>query len=157
MSIYKHEVTLINGDKQSLKDYEANYLVIVNTASKCGLVGQLEGLEEIYKDFKDKGVVVLGFPSNQFMGQEPLDNTEIQSFCEIHYDVTFPLFEKIDVNGEGAHPLYKELKDQTGGKKIKWNYTKFIVTPKEGQIIRFAPTTSPKKVRKELESLINSN
>lgn len=157
MSIYDIEVTRINGEKQKLSDYKENYMVIVNTASKCGLVGQLEALEELYQELKEEGVVVLGFPSNQFMNQEPLDNEEIQSFCQTSYNVSFPLYEKIDVNGETAHPLYKHLVKETKNKKIKWNFTKFLVAPNEESITRFAPTTSPGKIKKEIEALIKSN
>lgn len=157
MSIYDIEVTQINGNKQQLSDYRDKYMVIVNTASQCGLVGQLEDLEELYQAFKEEGVVVLGFPSNQFMNQEPLGNEEIQTFCETTYNVSFPLFEKIDVNGDSAHPLYQYLVKETKNKKIKWNFTKFLVAPEEASITRFAPTTSPKKVKKEIELLIKSN
>lgn len=157
MSIYDIEVTQINGNKQQLSDYRDKYMVIVNTASQCGLVGQLEDLEELYQTFKEEGVVVLGFPSNQFMNQEPLGNEEIQTFCETTYNVSFPLFEKIDVNGDSAHPLYQYLVKETKNKKIKWNFTKFLVAPEEASITRFAPTTSPKKVKKEIELLIKSN
>lgn len=152
-TIYDISVTKIDGQEMTLKDYEDKYMVIVNTASKCGLVGQLEGLEEIYEEFKDRDVVVLGFPSNQFMNQEPLDNAGIQEFCQKNYDVSFPLFEKIKVNGKDAHPLYTYLTGKTGNKKIKWNFTKFIVSPHEGEIIRFAPTISPDKVKTQLTEL----
>ncbi|WP_423188745.1 glutathione peroxidase [Alkalibacterium sp. f15] len=153
--IYDINVTQIDGHVKNLKDYEDKYMVIVNTASKCGLVGQLEGLEELYKEFKDKNVVVLGFPSNQFLNQEPLDSEGIQSFCQMNYNVTFPLFEKIKVNGKNAHPLYKYLIANTDNKKIKWNFTKFIVTPHEEKIISFAPKISPEKVKEELNILID--
>ncbi|OJF95360.1 glutathione peroxidase [Alkalibacterium sp. 20] len=154
--IYDINVTQIDGQVKTLKDYEDKYMVIVNTASKCGLVGQLEGLEEIYKEFKDKNVAVLGFPSNQFLNQEPLDSEGIEAFCQMNYNVTFPLFEKIKVNGRDAHPLYKYLIENTDNKKIKWNFTKFIVTPHEEKIISFAPKTSPETVKKELYALIDS-
>lgn len=149
MSIYDIEVTQINGNKQQLSDYRDKYMVIVNTASQCGLVGQLEDLEELYQAFKEEGVVVLGFPSNQFMNQEPLGNEEIQTFCETTYNVSFPLFEKIDVNGDSAHPIYQYLVKETKNKKIKWNFTKFLVAPEEASITRFAPTTSPKKKKRD--------
>lgn len=154
MSIYDVSVNTIEGQAQNLSEYEDKFMVIVNTASKCGLVGQLEGLEELYKEFKDQGVVVLGFPSNQFLNQEPLDNEGIQEFCQMNYQVTFPLFEKINVNGQKAHPLYKYLVAETGNKMIKWNFTKFIVTPHAKDIVRFAPTTSPDKVKEELRQLM---
>lgn len=157
MSIYDIEVTQINGEPQKLSDYKDKYMIIVNTASECGLVGQLEDLEELYQELKGEGVIVLGFPSNQFMNQEPLDNAEIQSFCQTSYNVSYPLYEKIDVNGASAHPLYKHLVKETKNKKIKWNFTKFLVAPNEESITRFAPTTSPKKVKKEIQTLIKSN
>ncbi|WP_161878671.1 glutathione peroxidase [Alkalibacterium sp. MB6] len=157
MSLYDITVNTIEGKKCHLSEFEDKFMVIVNTASKCGLVGQLEGLEELYQEFKDQDVVVLGFPSNQFLNQEPLDNEEIQEFCQLNYQLTFPLFEKINVNGQKAHPLYKKLIAETGNKLIKWNFTKFIVTPHAKDIIRFAPTTSPEKVKEELNRLVNSS
>lgn len=154
MSIYDVSVKTIEGKEYQLSELEDKWMVVVNTASKCGLVGQLEGLEELYQELKDQDVVVLGFPSNQFLNQEPLDNEGIQEFCQMNYQVTFPLFEKITVNGQHAHPLYKMLVAETGNKLIKWNFTKFIVSPHAKDIIRFAPTTSPQKVKEELKQMI---
>lgn len=150
MSIYNIEVTTIDGKKVTLEDYRENWLLIVNTASKCGLASQLEGLQELYDKYQEDGLVVLGFPCDQFMNQEPLDSEGIKSFCQMNYSVSFPLFEKIKVNGPDTHPLYVHLKEQTGKKSIKWNYTKFLVAPGEESVTKFAPVTTPDKVEKEL-------
>ncbi|GEN50961.1 glutathione peroxidase [Alkalibacterium pelagium] len=155
MDLYDIEVETIEGKKQTLDEYRDNWLIIVNTASKCGLVGQLEGLQSIYNAYKDKGVRVLGFPCDQFMNQEPLENDEIKEFCTMNYNVTFPLFKKIKVNGNDAHPLYKYLKEQTGGKMIKWNYTKFLIGPQESVIERFSPVSGPEKVEEELKKQLD--
>ncbi len=155
MDLYDIEVETIEGKKQTLDEYRDNWLIIVNTASKCGLVGQLEGLQSIYNAYKDKGVRVLGFPCDQFMNQEPLENDEIKEFCTMNYSVTFPLFKKIKVNGNDAHPLYKYLKEQTGGKMVKWNYTKFIIGPQESVIERFSPVSGPEKVEEELKKQLD--
>ena len=155
MDLYDIEVETIEGKKQTLDEYRDNWLIIVNTASKCGLVGQLEGLQSIYNAYKDKGVRVLGFPCDQFMNQEPLENDELKEFCTMNYSVTFPLFKKIKVNGNDAHPLYKYLKEQTGGKMIKWNYTKFLIGPQESVIERFSPVSGPEKVEEELKKQLD--
>ena len=155
MDLYDIEVETIEGKKQTLDEYRDNWLIIVNTASKCGLVGQLEGLQSIYNAYKDKGVRVLGFPCDQFMNQEPLENDKIKEFCTMNYSVTFPLFKKIKVNGNDAHPLYKYLKEQTGGKMIKWNYTKFLIGPQESVIERFSPVSGPEKVEEELKKQLD--
>ncbi|WP_034551129.1 glutathione peroxidase [Carnobacterium funditum] len=146
MSVYDFTVTEIGGEEVSLSTYLGKPLLIVNTASKCGLAPQFEGLEELYKKYKEQGFVVLGFPSNQFMNQEPLSNEEIATHCQMAYDVSFPLHEKISVNGDEASPLYKYLVEQTGNKKIKWNFTKFLIG-KDGEIIeRFSSMTKPEKI-----------
>jgi glutathione peroxidase len=155
VDLYDIEVETIEGKKQTLDEYRDDWLIIVNTASKCGLVGQLEGLQSIYDAYKDKGVRVLGFPCDQFMNQEPLENDEIKEFCTMNYSVTFPLFKKIKVNGNDAHPLYKYLKEQTGGKMIKWNYTKFLIWPRESVIERFSPVSGPEKVEEELKKQLD--
>lgn len=155
MDLYDIEVETIEGKKQTLDEFRDDWLIIVNTASKCGLVGQLEGLQSIYDAYKDKGVRVLGFPCDQFMNQEPLENDEIKEFCTMNYSVTFPLFKKIKVNGNDAHPLYKYLKEQTGGKMIKWNYTKFLIGPQESVIERFSPVSGPEKVEEELKKQLD--
>lgn len=154
MSVFDFTVQDLENNPQDLEQYRGNVLLIVNTATKCGLVGQLKGLEELHETFKDKGFSVLGFPSNQFMGQEPLDGLEIKNECSLNYGVTFPLFDKIKVNGSDANDLYKYLVSETGNKFIKWNYTKFLVD-REGNVVdRFAPTTSPDKIKSDIEKIL---
>ncbi|MCC5894657.1 MAG: glutathione peroxidase [Alkalibacterium sp.] len=157
MSMYETEVITIDGNATDLSEYKDNWLLIVNTASKCGLVNQLEGLEYLYKKYKDKGLIVLGFPCDQFMGQEPLNSEGIKQFCSMNFNVTFPLFEKIKVNGSGAHPLFQHLKRETGGKSVKWNFTKFLINPEDESVIRFAPVTTPDKIEKELIHCLGDN
>ncbi|UJF16427.1 glutathione peroxidase [Jeotgalibaca sp. MA1X17-3] len=154
MSVFDFTVQDLENNSQSLDQYRGDVLLIVNTATKCGLVGQLKGLEKLQEEFKDKGFNVLGFPSNQFMGQEPLDGMEIKNECSLNYGVTFPLFDKIKVNGSDASDLYKYLVSETGNKFIKWNYTKFLVD-REGNVVdRFAPTTSPENIRLDIEKIL---
>ena len=140
-----------------MSDYKGNIILVVNTASKCGFTPQLKDLEELYKEYKDSGVEILGFPCNQFLNQEPGDNKEVKNFCQINYGVTFNMFEKIDVNGSNTHPIYKYLKEQEKGlltKDIKWNFTKFLID-KEGNVIkRYSPTTSPLKIKTDIEKLL---
>jgi len=135
MNVYDFTVENSRGDAVKLSDYKGKTLLIVNVASKCGFTKQYGPLEGLYEKYKDKGFVILGFPCNQFAGQEPGTNEEIQSFCQINYGVTFPVFGKIKVNGKEAHPLYQYLKEQTGGKPIKWNFNKFLID-KEGKIVK---------------------
>ena len=157
MALYDLSAKLPGGATQSLADYQGKVLLIVNTASKCGFTPQYEGLEELYRDYKDRGFEVLGFPCNQFGAQEPGNAEEIANFCSLTYDVTFPLMAKIDVNGSNADPIFKHLKDeQTGllGSGIKWNFTKFLVD-RDGKVVsRHAPTTKPEQLRKEIEELL---
>ena len=157
MGLYDLSAKLPGGGEQSLADYSGKVLLIVNTASKCGFTPQYEGLEELYRDYKDRGFEVLGFPCNQFGAQEPGNAEEIANFCSLTYDVTFPLMAKIDVNGSNADPIFKHLKDeQTGllGSGIKWNFTKFLVD-RDGKVVsRHAPTTKPEQLRKEIEELL---
>lgn len=140
-----------------MKDLKGKVLLIVNTASKCGLTPQLTELEEIYKEYKDRGFEVLGFPCNQFANQDPASNKEISNFCLINYGVTFKMFEKINVNGEKAHPIYKFLKSNSKGiltNDIKWNFTKFLID-KDGNVVeRFSPTTKPSKIKNNIEKLL---
>lgn len=154
MSVYDYTVKTIDGTEKSLFDYKGQPLIIVNTASKCGLAPQLEGLENLYKKYKDQGLVVLGFPCNQFLGQEPLEGKEIEKFCQLNYDVTFPVFDKVKVNGKETHPLYHYLKEETGGKMIKWNYTKFLINQQGEVQKRFSPTTEPEKMVEDIEKVI---
>jgi glutathione peroxidase len=154
MTVYDYKVATLEGEEISLSKYQGKVLIIVNTASKCGLAPQLEGLESLYKKYKDQGLEILGFPCNQFLGQEPLEGEAIKEFCQLQYDVTFPLFDKIKVNGKETHPLYHYLKEETGGKMIKWNYTKFLID-RQGEVTkRFSPRTTPDKMVEELENLL---
>jgi glutathione peroxidase len=157
-SIYDFTAMSISGGKTSISEYRGKVMLIVNTASKCGFTPQYDGLETLYEDLKDKGFIVLGFPCNQFGAQEPGDAEEIATFCKLTYDVNFPMFEKIDVNGPTASPLFDWLKNEApgllGSKGIKWNFTKFLVD-RNGRVAgRFAPATKPEALRKEIESLL---
>lgn len=154
MTVADFTVKDLDGKDVDLSSYTGKPMLIVNTASKCGLASQLKDLEELYQSYKDKGFVVLGFPCNQFMNQEPLEGGEIAEFCQLNYDVTFPMFDKVNVNGGDAHPLFKYLKEKTGNKMIKWNYTKFLIDS-DGEVInRYAPTTKPLKVVEDLVSIL---
>lgn len=155
-SVYDFSARDIDGNEQSLAEYRGKTLLIVNVASKCGFTPQYTGLEALWRADRDKGLVVLGFPCDQFGHQEPGDEAEIRNFCSTSYEVSFPLFAKIDVNGDGAHPLYKWLKSEgkgiLGSESIKWNFTKFLVDS-NGQVVkRYAPTDTPEKIGKDLKS-----
>ena len=157
-SIYDFTARSIDGCDVPLSDYRGKVLLIVNTASKCGFTPQSEGLEKLHEDYAGRDFEVLGFPCNQFGAQEPGDEAEIANFCKLSYDVSFPMFAKIDVNGEGAHPLYRYLKGEAkgllGSEGIKWNFTKFLVD-RDGKVIdRFAPTTKPEALKSEIEKLL---
>jgi glutathione peroxidase len=147
MALYDYPINTLDGDPSSLKSYEGKALLLVNVASKCGLTPQYTGLEELQKKYESKGFTVLGFPCNQFGEQEPGSPEEIATFCSTNYGVTFPLFEKIEVNGEGRHPIYAELEvvaDQEGNKgDIKWNFEKFLVGPTGKVVARFSPLVTP--------------
>lgn len=155
---YQLTVDGINGDKIPMIDFKGKTLLIVNTASKCGFTGQYKGLEELYKEHKGNGLVVLGLPCDQFGHQEPGDAEEIKSFCSLHYDITFPMSQKIDVNGPNTHPLYKylkkELKGFLGG-RIKWNFTKFLIGSDGTPIKRFGPKTEPSKIAAHIKQLLS--
>ncbi|WP_370836210.1 glutathione peroxidase [Clostridium tertium] len=157
MSFYEYSAKNIDGKEINMSDYKGNIILVVNTASKCGFTPQLKDLEELYKEYKDSGVEILGFPCNQFLNQEPGENREVKNFCQINYGVTFNMFEKIDVNGSNTHPIYKYLKEQEKGlltKDIKWNFTKFLID-KEGNVIkRYSPATSPLKIKTDIEKLL---
>jgi len=153
---YQTEIETIGGETKTLRDYEGKVLLIVNTASKCGLTPQFEGLEALWQDYQDKGLAVLGFPCNQFGGQDPGANAEIAEFCQINYGVSFPMHARIDVNGKEAHPLFQTLKKAAPGllgtKKIKWNFTKFLVG-RDGEIVqRFGPKDTPESIRSAIEA-----
>ena len=157
-NILNIEVKTIDGKVQKLSDYKGKHMLIVNVASKCGFTPQYKGLEKLYADFKDKGLVVLGFPCDQFGHQEPGDEEEIKSFCSLTYDVTFPMYAKIEVNGPNTHPLYKKLKAGAkgllGSEGIKWNFTKFLVDPQGRVVKRYATATTPAAIEKELAGLL---
>ncbi|MCR3760656.1 glutathione peroxidase [Clostridium felsineum] len=181
MSVYDFKAKTIEGKEVSLEEYKGKVLVIVNTASKCGFTPQYEGLEELYKEYKDRGFEILGFPSNQFAEQEPGNNDEVKNFCKINYGVTFQLFEKGDVRGENAQPLFKYLTENAPfkgfnmehkigktlldvleknfpsfleGDSVKWNFTKFLID-KEGNVVkRFEPTSEPKEIASDIEKLL---
>ena len=150
-------VTKPDGSTTDLSSHEGDVMLIVNVASQCGFTPQYEGLEELYRDYKDRGFEILAFPCNQFGAQEPGDAEEIRNFCSLTYDVSFPLMAKIDVNGDGADPIFQYLKkEKTGllGSGIKWNFTKFLVG-RDGKVVsRHAPTTKPEQLRKEIEDLL---
>lgn len=156
-SIYDFKVKDINEKDFDMTSLKNRVVLIVNTASKCGFTPQFEGLEKLYKEYKDKDFVIIGFPCNQFGGQDPKDNSEIASFCELNYGVTFPMMAKIKVNGKEEHPLYTYLKSQKGGlmgDRIKWNFTKFLI-PKDGEVVdRFAPKIKPEELVEEIEKLL---
>ena len=157
MKFYDFSAASMYDGEVSMKEYEGKVVLVVNTASKCGLTPQFKELEELYQTYKDSGLIILGFPSNQFAGQDPGSNDEILEFCQLNYGVTFPMFEKIDVNGENAHPLYTYLKSEAKshlGKDIKWNFAKFLIDKNGNVIKRYAPTTSPLKMKKEIEKLL---
>ncbi|MEH6583327.1 MAG: glutathione peroxidase [Halioglobus sp.] len=157
-AIYDFEAQTITGKTVKLESYQNKAMLIVNTASKCGLTPQYEGLEELYAQYKDKGLVILGFPCNQFGKQEPGSESDIQEFCQLNYGVSFPMFAKVDVNGSTADPIFKYLKKTSkgilGSEKIKWNFTKFLVN-REGEVVaRFAPTAKPKDLAAQIEALL---
>lgn len=156
-NIFEFDAKKLNGENISLKEFEGKTIVIVNTASKCGLTPQYEGLENLYKKYKDKGLVILGFPCNQFGQQEKGTAEEISEFCEINYGVSFPMFDKVEVNGTNAHPIFKYLKSKLRGifgSDIKWNFTKFIIDKNGNPVKRFAPTTKPEKMESYLQKIL---
>jgi glutathione peroxidase len=160
VSIYDIDVTTIDGRPQSMATFRGKTLLIVNVASECGYTPQYTGLEALYRRFKDRGLIVLGFPCNQFGRQEPGSNEEIATFCSTKYDVTFPLFAKVDVNGTDAHPLYRLLKGEKKGvlgtESIKWNFTKFLVGPDGAVERRYAPSDTPEQIASDLEKQLPS-
>ncbi|HCS26774.1 MAG TPA: glutathione peroxidase [Spongiibacteraceae bacterium] len=157
-SVYDFEAESMNGSKKSLADYKGQVLLVVNTASKCGFTPQFEGLENLYKTYKDKGLTILGFPCNQFGKQDPGSNGEIQEFCQLNYGVSFPMHAKIDVNGDDTHPLFQHLKEAApgimGSKKIKWNFTKFLIDRDGNVVERFAPATAPEKIEEKIKAML---
>ena len=158
MSIYEFAATDIRGHEVSLADYKEKVILIVNTASKCGFTPQFEGLENLNNELRDKGLVILGFPCNQFGSQDPGADGEIEEFCQLNYGVTFPMFSKVDVNGSNAHPLFTYLKNEArgalGSKTIKWNFTKFLVNKKGEVVKRYGSVDTPSGIKKDIEKLL---
>ena len=157
-ALYELSAEQLQGGTQSFADYAGQVLVIVNTASQCGFTPQYAGLESLYQRYRERGLTILGFPCNQFGAQEPGDAGEIASFCQKNYGVSFPLFAKVDVNGEHAHPLFRHLKKAApgllGSEAIKWNFTKFLID-RDGEVVkRYAPTLAPEAIAKDIEALL---
>lgn len=156
-TLHDFDARLLTGEQVHLSDHRGKVVVVVNTASKCGFTPQFEELEQLYRTHAEQGLVVLGFPCNQFAHQDPGTSAEIGEFCQLNYGVTFPMFEKVDVNGEHAHPLFRWLKEQKGGLlggAIKWNFTKFLVG-RDGRVIeRYAPTTKPSDMEADIEAAL---
>ncbi len=150
----------LGGEQKTLADFAGKAVLVVNTASKCGFTPQYKGLEKLWEAYKDQGLVILGFPCNQFGKQEPGDEAAISEFCELNFGVTFPLFKKVEVNGQHAHPLFVELKKRApgvlGSKGIKWNFTKFLIEP-DGRVKRFAPATKPEALKADIEALLDKS
>lgn len=160
MKFYDFTAKDIDGNEINMSDYKDKVVLVVNTASKCGFTPQFEDLELIYEQYKNQGLEILGFPCNQFSSQDPGSNEEIKNFCMLNYGVSFTMFEKIDVNGDNTHPLYKFLKKESGGvlgSKIKWNFTKFLIDRNGNVVKRFAPNSEPKKFIGEIEKLLKEN
>lgn len=157
MEFYELEAKKLNGGTISMDEYKGKTVIVVNTASKCGLTPQYEGLEKLYKEYKDQGLVILGFPCNQFGSQEAGNSDEIEEFCQINYGVSFPMFDKIEVNGSNTHPVFKYLKAKKGGllgSKIKWNFTKFVIDKNGIPVKRFAPITKPEAMEDLIKSIL---
>jgi glutathione peroxidase len=158
MSVYEFNAIDIRGNEVSLSDFQGKVLLIVNTASKCGFTPQFEGLESLYTDLESDGLIILGFPCNQFGSQDPGDDGQIEEFCQLNYGVSFPMFSKIEVNGNGAHPLFqylkKEAKGVLGSQAIKWNFTKFLVD-RQGQVVaRYGSADKPQGIKKDIVKLL---
>jgi glutathione peroxidase len=157
-SVHDFSARRIDGREEKLSAYKGKALLIVNVASKCGFTPQYEGLQKLYEDHRGKGLEVLGFPCNQFGAQEPGDEKEIQNFCSLNYGVTFPMFAKVDVNGDSAHPLWKFLKKEkkglAGSEAIKWNFTKFLVDKNGAVVARFGPQDTPELIGRKLAGLL---
>jgi glutathione peroxidase len=158
MNFYSLDTKTPQGKAISMSDFEGKVVLVVNTATQCGLAPQFKGLEELHQKYKDKGLVVLGFPCNQFQNQEPETNESMEESCQVGFGVTFQLTEKIDVNGKNTHPVFVYLKDQLPGKlgkKIKWNFTKFLISPDGRPFKRYAPTAKPEVMEKDIISLVS--
>lgn len=156
---YDFEAENIRGEKVKMQSYKGKVVLAVNTATKCGLTPQLHGLESLYQEYSDRGLVIVGFPSNQFANQEPGDNEQIAEVCQVNYGVSFPMYGKIKVNGEEAHPLFAYLKASLGGfltDDIKWNFTKFLIDKQGRPVKRFSPYTKPEAIKKDIKRLLNT-
>jgi glutathione peroxidase len=160
-SVYDFEALSIDGKPAHLSTQRGKVLLIVNTASQCGFTPQFAGLEQLWKDYRDRGLVVIGFPSNEFGGQDPGNNDQIASFCELNYGVSFPMMSKVEVNGGKAHPLWQYLTKQArgvlGSQAVKWNFTKFLVGRDGSVLKRYAPTDTPESLRKDIEAALAAN
>ena len=158
MGVYEFAAKTIDGGEQKLDAYKGKVMLVVNVASKCGFTPQYKGLEVLYRKYKDKGLVILGFPCDQFGHQEPGDENEIKNFCSLNYDVSFPLYAKVEVNGNNAHPLYKLLKSEQpgvlGSEGIKWNFTKFLVDRGGKVVKRYGSVDTPEKIDKDVAELL---
>jgi glutathione peroxidase len=156
-NFYQFAATSLQGKVINTETYKGKVVLVLNTASKCGFTPQYEGLEKLFKEYKDKGLVILGFPCNQFGNQEPGSEKEISEGCLVNYGVSFPMFSKVEVNGENTHPIFKYLKNELSGfpgNKIKWNFTKFLIDKNGKPYKRFSPITKPEKLRKDIEALL---
>ncbi|WP_456272863.1 glutathione peroxidase [Bacillus sp. AK031] len=156
-SIYEYSAKKPNGEEVSLSNYQGEVMLIVNTASKCGFTPQFEELQSLFEEYKEKGFTILGFPSDQFMNQEFDNDKDIMEFCQINYGVNFPMFSKIDVKGEGAHPLFKYLIKEKKGlvtSEVKWNFTKFLIDRDGNVVKRYAPQTTPSKIKEDIDKII---
>ncbi|MFG6119838.1 glutathione peroxidase [Thalassobacillus sp. B23F22_16] len=157
-NVHDFSAIMITGEEKSLADFKGKVLLVVNTASKCGFTPQYEGLQELYDKYNEQGFEVLGFPSNQFMNQEPGTEQDIQEFCKVNYGVTFPMFSKVDVKGKDAHPLFQHLVKEAPGMisdQVKWNFTKFLVDQNGNVVDRYAPQTKPEDIEKDIQKLLN--
>ena len=158
-TIYDYSYVTPAGENVNLEQFRGKPLLIVNTATKCGLAPQFKELQTLHEKYAEKGLVVLGFPCAQFANQEPLQNSELESVCELNFGVTFPLSQKIDVNGAGTHPIFKFLKSKAGGflsSGIKWNFTKFLISPNGTSVTRYAPNTSPMSMESDIEKVLEN-
>lgn len=160
MKFYDFEAKKLSGQTVKMDEFKDKAVIVVNTASKCGLTPQYEGLEKLYQKYKDEGLVILGFPCNQFGNQEPGNSASIESFCQVNYGVSFPIFDKIKVNGDDAHPLFKYLKSKLGGwfgAKIKWNFTKFLLDKNGKPVKRFSPITTPQQMEVDIKKVLKNS
>ena len=156
-TIYDFKAVASNGKEIDFKEFEGKVLLIINTASKCGFTPQFDGLEKLNEKYRDRGLVCIGFPCNQFANQDPGSDSEIEGYCRMNYGVTFQIMKKVDVNGKEAHPIFKYLRSQTKGllgDRVKWNFTKFLVSRNGKTIKRFAPTVVPEKLESEIEKML---